>query len=91
MEWQLEASIRQQDNEWLNKRYLGETPDRLQALLQDLTDYVPTYSEKALVMNSHVYLKVVLRVQRSSDESFFGQSAAPTTSKSGAKTEGSKT
>lgn len=91
MEWQLEASVRQQGGEWLNKRFLGETPERLQQILRDLADYVPTYSEKALVMNSHVYLKVVLRVQRSSDESFSGVFARPTTLKSAVKTPELKT
>jgi len=86
LEWQMEVSQKLQNGEWENMRHLGEDVDRLVALLQALKDYAPTLNTRPLTMTSPVYLKAVLRVQQSSEESFFGHSVPHTTSKSEAKT-----
>lgn len=79
MEWQLEVSMKKQDGTWENSRSLGVSAPKMAVRLSDLSDYVTTFEKLALTMTTPVYLKAVLRVQRSSEESFFGQSRAPTT------------
>jgi hypothetical protein len=90
MEWRLEVSMKKQSGEWENLNRVGESPPNLTALLSDLSSYASTFDDTALMMSTPVFLKAVLRVQRSSDESFFGPSHQVTTSESAKTTRSSK-
>lgn len=91
LEWILELSAKSQAGEWQNGRHLGETVEKLQSTLSDLSTYVNTWNQQGLATDSPVWLKAVLRVERKWDGKLLGQSPAPTTAESKAPSRKSQT